>query len=446
MPNRKGKNGTRVDLFKGEHKHTYSYQPEHVRELRLALKKLCMVRQYDPAGVLVNEIFDDHIDPVQFPLYKEIERLSIKQDALKAMIQYYRRVHRAPTVHELMFELDMSHIPVNFMKFDGKSDDARFIIFQSLDQRGYMKNAFVWYIDATFRVVDKPFMQLFSVHVFIVVENVMKQIPVAFVLMARRRKEDYKAVFEALLGLVTDIRGGPKVVSMMLDFEAAMWSALREMMACNEFKQVKLRGCLFHFNQAIFRKILSFSGLKRQYRKDPGTQRLCRHLMSLLMLPSEFIMAEFIRIEKELLESVVPGLPELATYMRSTWLQGRMWKPTDWCQYGQQIRTNNNVEGYHNGLNQRVMQANKPFYGLVENLHNEANTVCRTVGQMYRGEVTRKRRNATLVRQDTLTTMWDELNKHKISPKTVLEKVSRMMTPNEWWALNESRADLDNDE
>ena len=446
MPNRRGPNGTRVDLFRGEHNHPYSYKPEHVRELRLALKKLCMLRPYDPAGLLVNEIFDQHIEPVQFALHKEIERLSISQNALKSMIHYYRRIHRAPTIHELMFELDMSHIPANFMKFDGKSDDARFIIFQSVDQRGYMKNAFVWYIDATFRVVDKPFMQLFSVHVFVIVNNIMKQIPVAFVLMSRRRKEDYIAVFKALKGLVTDIRGGPKVVSMMLDFEAAMWSAMRDMMACNEFKQVKLRGCLFHFNQAIFRKILSLKGLKRQYRRDPGTERLCRHLMSLPYLPEELIMEQFIRVEKELQESVVPGLHELATYMRSTWIEGRMWTPTDWCQHGQQIRTNNNVEGYHNGLNQRVQTANTPFYGLTEKLHNEAVTVCRTVKQMYRGEITRRRKDATLARQKTLTTMWADLKSHTISPKTVLKKVSRMMTPNEWWAFRELRVDLDIDE
>ena len=405
-----------------------------------------MLRQYDRAGVIVNEIFDDHIDPDQFDLFTEIERLSIRQNALKAMIHYHRRIHRAPIVHELMFELDMSHIPVNFMKFDGKSDDARFIIFQSVDQRGYMKNALVWYIDATFRVVDKPFMQLFSIHIFVVVGNIMKQIPVAFVVMSRRRKEDYRKVFLALKGLVTDIRGSPKVVSMMLDFEAAMWSSLREMMACNEFKQVELRGCLFHFNQAIFRKILSFKGLKRQYHKDSGTQRLCRHLMSLPMIPKELIMAEFIRIEKELQDSVVPGLCELATYMRSTWIEGRMWTPSDWCQHGQQIRTNNDVEGYHNGLNQRCQQANKPFYALAENLHNEAKTVCRTVRQMYRGEITRRRRNATLVRQVALDSMWKDLKNKTISPKTVLENVSRMMTPNEWWALNESRVELDIDE
>ena len=73
MPNRKGKNGTRVDLFKGEHKHKYSYQPEHVRELRLALKKLCMVKQYVPAGVLVNEILMNILIQFNFRSIKKLK-------------------------------------------------------------------------------------------------------------------------------------------------------------------------------------------------------------------------------------------------------------------------------------------------------------------------------------------------------------------------------------
>ena len=73
-------------------------------------------------------------------------------------------------------------------------------------------------------------------------------------------------------------------------------------------------------------------------------------------------------------------------------------------------------------------------------------TVCRTVKQMYRGEITRRRRDATLVRQKALTSMWADLKSHTISPKTVLERASRMMTPNEWWVLHESRVDLDIDE
>ena len=61
----------------------------------------------------------------------------------------------------------------------------------------------------------------------------------------------------------------------------------------------------------------------------------------------------------------------------------------DWSVYGQAIRTNNDFEGWHNGLNSRASGRNNlPFYLLMQFLKREAG-LCAVHGQVsVREEVT----------------------------------------------------------
>ena len=74
---------------------------------------------------------------------------------------------------------------------------------------------------------------------------------------------------------------------MMLDFEAATWAALKEV-----YPTVKLLGCVYHWKQAVWRKIQEV-GLQRSYGARGDVYRLLSKVMALPYLPHEHIPAVF---------------------------------------------------------------------------------------------------------------------------------------------------------
>ena len=73
----------------------------------------------------------------------------------------------------------------------------------------------------------------------------VKQEPLAFYLMSGKRKVDYVAVINSIIELLPTPLAVRRVV---LDFEAAMWEAVRDV---DMLQHVKVKGCLFHHTQVI---------------------------------------------------------------------------------------------------------------------------------------------------------------------------------------------------
>ena len=120
-------------------------------------------------------------------------------------------------------------------------------------------------------------MQLFSIHAFVKHGTTQKQVPLTFVVMSGRRTVDYSAVLGAILEMLPV--AVPAVQQVTADFETAVWQSIRAL-----FPNVKLSGCLFHFSQAIYRKLQEL-GLQAAYNTDAGTSGVCRRLMALALLP-----------------------------------------------------------------------------------------------------------------------------------------------------------------
>ncbi|XP_067056059.1 uncharacterized protein [Acropora muricata] len=275
-----------------------------------------------------------------------------------------RQRHRPEDPVDLDFVLDETHLPDDFLQADVEARNRRHLVFAVAEQLELLSKAKTWYIDGTFKLVRQPFTQLLTVNAFVRSGDAAKQVPLVYVLMSSRKKKDYKKVLRAI---VSRLSQEPSVQKIVLDFERAIWSAAREVLP-----GVQISGCSFHWNQAMWRKVQEL-GLAVAYNNDNAIHRYVKLLMALPHLPHQEIPASFQWLK---LQATTPVLHELVDYVNNQWVNTNTFPPSSWGVYGQPVRTNNDIEGWHNSLNRRAGgRVHLPFYLLIQLLHRES-SVC----------------------------------------------------------------------
>ena len=145
------------------------------------------------------------------------------------------------------------------------------------------------------------------------------------------------------------------------------------------FPGIRISGCVFHWKQAVMKKVASF-GLKPLYLSKGAAYRLIRLVLSLPYLPAEHIASAFEQLKACTPSDILPFME----YVQRQWVSGS-WSTSDWSIFGHSIRTKNDIEGWHKALNTAATQGNLHLYRLIELLHKEALNV---------------RQNMTLVSED----------------------------------------------
>jgi len=177
------------------------------------------------------------------------------------------------------------------------------------------------------------------------------------------------------------------VRQVTVDFEKALWSALREVLPT-----VKIQGCVFHWTQAVWRKVQEL-GLQTAYSGNDAVYKYIGKVMALPFLPYREILPMFARPEAQ---DQTEKLTSLVNYVKRQWIESQVFTPRNWCIYKQPIRTNNDLEGWHNAPNRRAGgQCGLPLYSLIELLEREAKLTAVTIRLVSDNKLKRIQRSIT---------------------------------------------------
>ena len=133
---------------------------------------------------------------------------------------------------------------------------------------------------------------------------------------------------------------------MLSDFEKALMQSLKL-----NFPSAKVKGCFYHFAQAIWRKIQNI-GLQSSYNNDASYKKFSRNVISLA--------CRYVQVVWRGLEVAAPQdhkVSAFSEYFKTTCLNG-VYEIAEWTTYNEEgPRTNNHIKRWHNKVNHIIRKA-----------------------------------------------------------------------------------------
>ncbi|KAG0712897.1 hypothetical protein GWK47_017411 [Chionoecetes opilio] len=343
-----------------------------------------------------------------------------KMDALIRSTNKMRKKRKPKHPRDLDFEWVEEALPKNFVQEDVRVGVYRHTILFTEVGLLLASQSRTWYVDITFKGVQSPFKQLWGIHAFTAhSDRSVKQVPLIQVLMTRRSIGDYTAVLEAIK---ERLPAGVNLQSVMMDFEAAVWTAF-----CRIYPDLQLKGCSFYWTQAVWKEIQLY-GLNTNFCKKKNTNKFLGQLLCLPFLPADKIPETFEYLQSLVFPSHPDGLHLLLEYLESTWITSRRggWTPEQWSVFGWTVRTNIDVEGWHGNLNKLCERAGESVnvYELIEALHKECSLVTENHTLVALGELESYQKECQSLFQTNVLHAWEAYRQEELSPKQLLDKIA----------------------
>lgn len=228
-------------------------------------------------------------------------------------------------------------------------------------------------VDGTFDACPSLYSQLFTIHVF----KETRLLPLIYCLLPDKSAATYVSLFGILQTEAVKSNLFFQPQRFISDFESGIIRAVAA-----SFPNAAHQGCYFHFTQAVWRQVQSL-GLAAHYRNDAAVKASVRQLMALGFAPLPLIRTAFTQIEAQSPACLQP----LFTYFRTQWLTAvppRMWNVH---RQDPMYRTNNHLEGWHNGFNNIICQHHPNIWRLLAAMLQEQALTDVNIQQIAAGQV-----------------------------------------------------------
>lgn len=319
-----------------------------VSELRILLVRELMVEKSKSTRYNMNEIIGmgtqvlDDSERQQVPVAANLKR-SLRNTLHKENNFSYKKNYDIPC------ELLTSRSGHLFVQYDNYQDSNtnRMIAIWSKKNIETAKNKTIFSFDGTFNVCPKPFYQLFIG--FYIEDN--KSTPFVYFFLPDKTTTTY----EKALGLLKNNAGVSRLDNVIIDFEKAMETAFK-----NTYPHTKLRYCVFHYSQAVYRNIQS-KGLANVYRDDTTFRFHIKCILCTIFIPTVYRRYCVDLLMSDLLtDYTLCGLKEFCDYFIATWIENNYFIEDD-----MKVRiidgipfTNNGAEGYNSSLRNEIRSCN----------------------------------------------------------------------------------------
>lgn len=281
-------------------------------------------------------------------------------------------------------------------------------------------------MDGTFKKCPGIFSQIYTIH-FLLGNKV---IPAAYCFLPDKTRITYTRMFNELIrfsGLLTTATLNPRSISC--DFELGLINAVKEL-----FPQCEIRGCLFHLNQSVFRKLQSL-GLSTLYFNDKKFAKSIRRINALPLLPIYLINDTFENLSDEIRtecneNTEIDSINQLINYYYETYVKdGAVFPKEQWNQYRELRRTNNEVEGFYKKFDQLFNTDHPQFYDVINKIKGIQEENERTFNDLKeRGFFEPKKVDRYSKLNDQLVELWDELDNENITPLNFLSAAQYLLS------------------
>ena len=234
-----------------------------------------------------------------------------------------------------------------FLAYSGQG--GRLLVFCAPTELEVLHGSEYVVCDGTFEMCPDTAYQLYTLHGF----SAGEALPLVYALLPNKTHDTYVEMFAAVRSALNATFGTScgRAHRFLIDYEVAAIQAIQQV-----FPEAVVKGCCFHFRQAVLRRVQQ-EGLKTVYEdKDSAGRQWIRRLMSMTMLPAFAVSHAWQWLQHPPLtgDTVTDGkLQALAEYFKRTWISGQF-PPSLWSHYDNLgPRTTNHAEGFHSSLNAR---------------------------------------------------------------------------------------------